>query len=982
MKGIAFLSGFISGLLTLGIMLPASSQVTSDGTTNTTVNTNGNNFNILNGIQKGNNLFHSFKEFSIPTNGEAIFNNSTDVVNIINRVTGGNISNIDGLIKANGNANLFLINPAGIVFGENASLNIGGSFFGTTAESLLFEDGFEFSAVNAQSEPLLTVSVPLGLQMGGNPGAITNQGALLEVNSGNTMGLIGGDISQMGGELRLEGGGGRVELAALDDNNRINLSQVSGGWTLDAANTESFRDIQFTQETLVNVSGNASASINIAARNFTLSDNSDFQGDNRGAQQGGNITINATSSISVGEISRIFTQTIGSGDSGDIMLKAPNIKLYNDGDVLSVAIEGTGNAGAITLEGKEVNMVTDPDFTKSQGNNGIVTLTLDKGNAGDININADSILFSPGAITNLATAEGNAGISTLKAKTINILDGGGTVSTRGSGDGGELNFIAETFYMETDAGFSGSSSGSGNAGNIKVSATRSIIIRDEADFVSSTSSSGNAGNINLKSDYIEIDNGSLVSRSTGLGDSGNINVSGQTIRFLNGGHLNVVTRASGNAGNINVKANTVEFNGGTTISTFSDKNTGLISSVLPDAENPNAITGNGGNIDLSASSLVISNGALISASTSAGAGNGGNINLEVDHLDLLNGGQVMNLTRSAGNAGTITINAGDNILVSGSDALHQERQLAYGSVQTFTDIEYNIGSSSGIFANSTETASGNGGNLQLTGGNLKIEDGTKITVSSQGSGSAGGFSATLDTMSLDGQASLEAESAAGSNGNLSFKLDKALILRRGSKITTNATGTANGGNITINSPIIAGFENSDIIANAVEGMGGNINITTQGIFGLEFRDELTSESDITASSQFGVNGTVEINNVGIDPSSSLVELPTELKDASQQIATGCSTNSDSTFVATGRGGIPQNPTESVDLNPNWSDIRDLSAFRQQNNNTVENPQISNQPAIVEATGFIRNENGEIELVALENTPLRNKQVAECSGADT
>ena len=165
MKGIVFLSGLVSSLLTSVFILPALSQVTSDGTTNTTVRPSGNNFDILNGIQKGNNLFHSFTEFSIPTGGSATFNNSTNVVNIINRVTGGNISNIDGLIKANGNANLFLINPSGIVFGENAALNIGGSFLGTTAESILFEDGFEFSAVNPQNEPLLTVSVPLGLQM-------------------------------------------------------------------------------------------------------------------------------------------------------------------------------------------------------------------------------------------------------------------------------------------------------------------------------------------------------------------------------------------------------------------------------------------------------------------------------------------------------------------------------------------------------------------------------------------------------------------------------------------------------------------------------------------------------------------------------------------------------------------------------------------------------------------------------------------------
>ncbi len=176
MKGIAFLSGLISSLLTSGIVLPAYSQVTSDNTNNTTVNQSNNNFNIINGIEKGNNLFHSFKEFSIPTGGSAVFDNSTSVVNIINRVTGGNISNIDGLIKANGNANLFLINPAGIVFGENASLKIGGSFLGSTAESVLFADGFEFSAVNPQSTALLKVTVPLGLQMGQNSGVIEVRG--------------------------------------------------------------------------------------------------------------------------------------------------------------------------------------------------------------------------------------------------------------------------------------------------------------------------------------------------------------------------------------------------------------------------------------------------------------------------------------------------------------------------------------------------------------------------------------------------------------------------------------------------------------------------------------------------------------------------------------------------------------------------------------------------------------------------------------
>ncbi|MEM9925058.1 MAG: filamentous hemagglutinin, partial [Cyanobacteria bacterium P01_D01_bin.50] len=107
-------------------------------------------------------------------------------------------------------------------------------------------------------------------------------------------------------------------------------------------------------------------------------------------------------------------------------------------------------------------------------------------------------------------------------------------------------------------------------------------------------------------------------------------------------------------------------------------------------------------------------------------------------------------------------------------------------------------------------------------------------------------------------------------------------------------------------------------------------------------------------------------------------LPTELTDSSQQIASGCSSNTGSSFVVTGRGGIPHNPSQSLHLNSTWSDLRDLSQYRKLNNNTVENTQILNKPAIVEATGFIRNEKGEIELVALENKPLRNEQVPNCN----
>ncbi len=752
MKGIKLLFGLISSLLTSGIVLPAIAQITSDGTTDTKVKLDDSKYNIINGIQKGNNLFHSFKEFSIPTGGSATFNNSTDVVNIINRVTGGNISNLDGLIKANGNANLFLINPAGIVFGENARLDIGGSFLGTTAESILFEDGFEFSAINPQSEPLLTVSVPVGLQMGrssaditvNNTGhqltlgagtQITNQDTSivgLQVPSNQTFALVGGNLKFDGGVITTASG--KVELSAVgnqDSPSQIGLQTINNRPSLTYDTVQPTGNIQLLQKSLVDVSGTGQGTIQIQGENLTLDNGSIVWLENRGNQQAGSINLNITNSI-------------------DLMGTAPNTTLRS----------------------------------------GIYADVSSTGKGGDINVNTTEMKFMEGG--------------SLQARTFSF------------GDSGKVNVDASTIKF-----------------------------------------------IDSKSDSII---GTLGTRtSIGNGNSGDLTINTEVLSVNGGGAITTINfGANGNTGNILINASEL-----------------IELSVFPSNNNDATIT----------SSVVSS------------MGNAGNIEINTPRLSLLGGAFIASSTFGAGNSSEIMVNASNSILLSGSRVRSGRTEPSTINTRG-TLLPPPLRRRFGV----PDEVTGNAGSIIINTPKLSITDGAELTVSHQSVGNAGTLYVNADLISLDRNGRLSASTQSGEGGNIDINAADFLSLRRGGAINTEAKGVVgDGGNITINSPVIAGFENSDIVANAVEGMGGNINITTQGIFGLEFREELTPESDITASSKFGVNGTVQINNISIDPSSGLVELPVALSDSSQEISSGCSSNSGSTFVATGRGGVPQKP---------------------------------------------------------------------------
>ncbi|MBD2435494.1 S-layer family protein [Nostoc sp. FACHB-110] len=787
-------------------------QVTPDGTLNTSV-TGNNHYTITNGTHVGNNLFHSFSQFSIPTDGSASFENATDIQNIFSRVTGRQVSNIDGEISAKGNANLFLLNPAGIIFGKNASLNIGGSFVATTANSITFAEGSEFSAVDPATKPLLTMNVPIGLQMGQNSQGITVEGlghritsgvftpldrtqnpTGLQVKTGNTLALIANEVNFSGGIISTNGGG-HLEVGSVSEG-QIKLKPTITGWDGDYSAVQKFNDIHLANQSLLDASG-SNGSIQLQGRNINLSNGS-----------------------------AIVIQNFGATVSEGIKIKA---------------MESLNLIGNVT----------------------------------------DASIGSAIQIDNLGTAQ--AGNITISAGQLSIQNGG-LISTR----------------MFTQA----------SGGNITANVAGSI---DISGFAPSNP-------IRLSS---------ISTTTVNSANAGNVTVSTDNLRLLNGGGLSSTTIGLGQAGTVQVNA------------------ADLIE-----------IAGN--------NSMILSPSAL--TSTTLGPGNANNTFVNTSRLVVRDGGFLGSSTVATGSSGSVIINASEFVDIKGKGAGSITPSRIVSTAETLDPITQ-------AFFGLPPIPTGDAGSLIINTPSLIITDGAYITVRNDGPGISGDLQINANSIFLDKQGNITASTASGNGGDIKLNLQNYLLMRHNSLISATAGGNGNGGNITINSPTIIGLENSDITANAVRGKGGNINITTQGIIGLEYRSQLTGENNITATSEFGVNGTVEINNIGVDPNSGLVELPANFTDSSQQIASGCFANTASSFVATGRGGVPQNPTEELSSDRTWSDTRNISAFY---TTQPVKAQISKSPEIlVQATSWRRNAQGKIELVA-DKSSLQIQPALTCA----
>jgi large exoprotein involved in heme utilization and adhesion len=353
---------------------------------------------------------------------------------------------------------------------------------------------------------------------------------------------------------------------------------------------------------------------------------------------------------------------------------------------------------------------------------------------------------------------------------------------------------------------------------------------------------------------------------------------------------------------------------------------------------------------------------IIASSSVSTKGNAGNITINTPKLVAQGGALISSSTFGEGNAGFINLNISESIEIIGSGLNNTTRVIEPTAIRTAgVLLPESLRKTFGL----PDRVMGSSGGILINTPNLEIARGALLSVNHDSLGNAGKILINANSLKLDLQGKITASTASGEGGNITLNLGESLILRNESFINAEARRSGNGGNIQIDAPIIVGLENSDIIANAQGGRGGNINIKTQDIIGLKFRNTLTPRTDltndITTSSEFSINGNVSINMVGIDPNSGLVSLPVDLTDASRQIADRCGAAKISSFIATGRGGMPQNPMKKRGADRPWHDLRPMMA-----SNPITVQPIVNQNAVqplLEASAIEVAANGEITLVA-------------------
>lgn len=838
---------------------------------------------IEGGATRGNNLFHSFLEFNVGTGQQVYFANPAAIETVVTRVTGTSSSNILGTLGVLGNANLFLINPHGIVFGPEAAIDVRGSFLASTAERLVFENGYAFSTLNPDSPPLLTVNAPVGLTAW-----LPHQG-----NIAASANLVAGEHLTLTAEsLTIQGNlqaGASLNILA---NNQLQISDTAAhATTLIAEGTVHLQGSQaLTLDLLNHPNSGIQAGGNLALRSDTpvLADASFVAGGNLTVTRlDGSLGRVISPQDPVFEVAGDFEIADFTGGSlqilaggsvnipGTVFIEAAGGP-FNDGTVVlsngeTLALTGTAvptldvragtteffaspEAGPPTSANISIGTIVVPGgvvfLTNQFAPNPDLVGDIDVGviQTADLNGGGDVVLDSRGQVSfqlmevsgqDLSTFEtaGNAGAITVLAAADIVMPFPSGIFSFGLA-GGAITLESQTAIIQADAPFGTNpfilstinsvSLGDAPGGEIRFAAP-SISIG--GNVITSTVGPGQGGDLILVADALDTNQASLVTQTSGVGNSGNISIAADVINldfsaiatsaFPIPGIVDVAD-VQGNSGNIRIQGDTLTAIQGAQIGSSS------------------AGVGNAGNVTVEVGEITLSGfqpGALtqpvpdlffpsgISSSVQpTGTGEGGRIDITTNRLSILDGADIGTSTFGNGNAGAITINASEAVTVDGA---------VFVDFATFQDSQ-----PSGISSEVFTGAAGNGGNITLNTPVLQVTNGGTITSQSDGDGNAGTISITateavlfngvadfsgVDQVDRISGATVAALTAStGSGGGLSITAP-VISIRNGAQISAANTGTGEAGNLNFQGDTLQ-LDQGTITAETVSGDGGNIDL--------------------------------------------------------------------------------------------------------------------------------------------------------------
>jgi filamentous hemagglutinin family protein len=862
------------GILLLAVLLvadPVQAQIVTDGTVGPKVSLRGGEIEIgANlGSRRGDNLFHSFERFGIATGQTATFTGPGDVKNVISRVTGGEVSNIDGTLASKvGQADLYFLNPAGVMFGPNSKLDVPGSFHVSTAQELRFADGARFSALDKTGSGL-TVAPPetFGF-LDRAPGRITVDQSRLQLSPGKTFSLVGGDMDIFDGVIAVAGGSVRIHAGTLTVANSV----------IDADNIDDWRGV---------------GGIDLTAGNLAFTD-SRISASAGGTGPGGTIAIKAdtmtvlnSGAAGVPDRHGIHSDTRSAGDAGAVNIQAGSLTVSGSGaGITSDALAGsTGKAGSVAIN--------SGTLTLSQGG-GIRSDTWAGSSGGTVNIQAGSLFVTGDGVTMptstgpfqtaissdaLAGSSGTGGHVTVNATNLDIQNGGGIhTNTWGSGDAGTLLVQADTLNLIAGGpttteissnAYLGSTAGSGNVTVI----ARDMTVRNGGGIrsdIRSNAKPGPVGMVDVRADRLLIlgDNrpgtgiSSDVINGQATRNAGNINVEARELQVRSRGNIQSVTRGGGNAGTVSVRADTIILSrdGGFTTGIQSDadltfdtprlKPTGAAGNVFVDARDLQIYDarihsdtlgdGPAGSVVVRADRLFISGinspgfTGITSEARNRATAPAGNVTVTARTMELVDSGQISSDTYGLGHAGKVTVQVEGTLSLIGKNS-------RISSV-TRPNSDTNVPSPA------------DAGNVEVTTGKLVLRKGAVIRSDSLSDGNAGTvmvqtgdlFISGDDSPTFTGISSASDPISNGNGGNVIISA-RSITVADGGAISAESQGSRPGGSIEISAAHTLSLAQGAILAQTATNQGGDIRVSAGRLFNMNGSTVTTSVAGGTGS---------------------------------------------------------------------------------------------------------------------------------------